>query len=191
MRREIVFENLVENEAYWKILYFYFAYPDKSFSISDLALELKIHKQTASKVVKQLAQEGFLTIEIIGRIWKITCKPNHSYNFSRKIAYNLQNIYQTNSISLIYEQIPHAKSIILFGSYRKGDDISSSDIDIAVEVIDDKGLEIYQLGVISQLGYRKNIPVNVHVFSRKNININLFNNIANGILLDGFLEVKP
>ena len=41
------------------------------------------------------------------------------------------------------------------------------------------------------LGYRKNIKVNLHVFSRKHIDLNVFANIANGIVLNGFLEVRP
>ena len=41
------------------------------------------------------------------------------------------------------------------------------------------------------IGYRKNVPVNVHVFSRNKIDLNLFANIANGIILEGFLEVRP
>ena len=41
-----------------------------------------------------------------------------------------------------------------------------------------------------KFGYRTNVPVNIHLFSEKNINLNLFSNISNGIILDGFLEVK-
>ena len=48
-----------------------------------------------------------------------------------------------------------------------------------------------RLGIVEQLGYRKKVNVNLHVFSRNKIDLNLFVNIANGIVLDGFLEVRP
>ena len=85
--------------------------------------------------------------------------------------------------------MPNAKAIVLFGSYRKGDDNEESDIDIAVEVIDESRY-IEDFGVIGKFGYRRGITVNLNVFSRDKINNNLFSNIANGIVLDGFLEVK-
>ena len=78
----------------------------------------------------------------------------------------------------------------MFGSYRWGTDVEESDIDIAVEVIDNKDMQIIQLGIIEQLGYKKKVPVNLHVFSRNKIDLNLFANIANGIILEGFLEVR-
>jgi predicted nucleotidyltransferase len=87
--------------------------------------------------------------------------------------------------------VPNSRAVVLFGSYRKGDDIETSDIDIAVEVIGDAEMKIMPLGAIPQLGYRKKVPVNIHIFSRNKIDINLFANIANGIVLEGFLEVRP
>ena len=99
-------------------------------------------------------------------------------------------MYESGILEVVNNVIPHARSIILFGSYHWGDDNEKSDIDIAVEVINNKKMEIIKLGIIKQLGYRKNIPINIHVFSRDNINLNLFSNIANGIILEGFLETK-
>ena len=79
----------------------------------------------------------------------------------------------------------------MFGSYRKGDDTEDSDIDIAVEVSDNKGIRIVPFAIIHKFGYRKDVLVNLHIFSRNKIDINLFSNIANGIVLEGFLEVRP
>ena len=81
---------------------------------------------------------------------------------------------------------------MLFGSYRKGDDTDKSDIDMAVEVLGEDPIRIIErFAQIPQLGFRQHVPVNVHVFNRANIDLNLFANIANGIVLDGFLEVRP
>lgn len=182
------------NESYNKVLQWFYSYPSLPISLSELAKELAISKKTANRIVLRLIEEHFLIREEIGRIWRITCNTRHVYNFTRKISYNLslvyQLLYELDLMKEIYEKIGNAKAIILFGSYRKGDDNEKSDIDIAVELIGNYDLKIINLGSVPRFGYRKNVPVNLHVFSRNKIDINLFSNISNGIVLAGFLEVK-
>ncbi|MFH0956559.1 MAG: nucleotidyltransferase domain-containing protein, partial [Candidatus Aenigmatarchaeota archaeon] len=126
-----------------------------------------------------------------GRLWRISCNQEHPYNYTKKIAYNLLMLYESGILEAIHKIIPNPRAVILFGSYRKGDDNEKSDIDIAVEVLDGKDVRIEKLGVFPDFGYRKDVAVNVHVFSRNMVDLNLFANIANGILLEGFLEVRP
>lgn len=184
-------ELLKEAEARLKVIYWFFAYPYNAFSLSDLAEELEISKTTANRVVLSLIEEGFLEKEEFGRVWRISCNVEHAYNLTIKVPYHLSLIYHSGVIDAIHKKIPNARAIILFGSYRKGDDTEKSDIDIAVEVMDNEPPEIVKLGVIETLGFRKNVPVNLHIFSRNNVDLNLFANIANGIVLSGFLEVRP
>ena len=178
------------NEAYQKVLSWFFSYPNKEISLNDLSQTLKISKTTANRIATQLTKTGFLNIEVLGRIWRISCNKHHIYNYSKKIAYNLMNIYESGVLDLIHKQIPNSRAIILFGSYRKGDDDERSDIDIAVEVLGDEEPKIINIGVLNKIGYRNNIKINVYVFSRNKIDLNLFANIANGIILEGFLEAR-
>ena len=184
------------NEAYWKVLQWFFSYPSNEIGLNDLSAALSVAKTTAKRVVLQLEKETFLRKEVLGKIWRISCNQNHNYNSSKKIAYNLMMIYNSTIIENVHELVQSEfgqtpRAIILFGSYRKGDDNEKSDIDIAVEVLDTKNLKIYKLGEFQKFGYRKNVTVNVHTFSRTKIDINLFANIVNGIVLEGFLEVRP
>ena len=178
-------------EAYPKTSLWFFAYPDKEFSLSELAEQLEISKTTANQIITKLVKEGFLKKEVMGKVWRISCNKTHKYNFTKKIAYNLLYIYSSDIIEKIHQATPNPRTIILFGSYRKGDDTDKSDMDIAVEVLGNEDLKIKQLGIIKKFGYRQNVAVNLHIFSRKKIDLNLFANIANGIVLDGFLEVRP
>lgn len=181
---------LEATDAYGKIQYYFFDFPDKEFSLNDLCSTLKISKTTANTVVKHLIGEGFLEIEMLGKLWRISCNQKHSYNITRKIPYHLQLIYESGVIEVIREKVPSVRTIILFGSYRKGDDNEKSDIDVAAEIISDDDYKIIEMGTVPQLGYRQNVPVTLHVFSRNKISLNLFANIANGIILEGFLEVR-
>ena len=73
--------------------------------------------------------------------------------------------------------------IVLFGSYRKGEDTEESDIDLFLEC---PGEEI-------SLGrFEKKLKRKVQLHFKTNFNDypkELKNNISNGIVLDGYLEV--
>lgn len=177
------------NEAYNKVLYWFFSFPDSKISLTELVKKTKISKKNASKIVNSLADDGFLLKEVFGKSWVISCNKIHFFNNTRKIAFNLSMIYNSDILYEIKKIVANFQAIILFGSYRKGDDIDKSDIDIAVNVLGNKTMKIEELGKIRKFGYRKDVRVNLHIFSKDNIDKNLFSNIANGIVLEGFLEV--
>ena len=181
-------------EAYQKVLLWFFSFPSAETGLNDLSAELRISKTTARGVITHLVKEGFLGVKEYGKAWRITCNHEHPYNHSRKIAFNLEMVYDAYWLGLrdmILQKAGNPSVIILFGSYRKGDDTEESDIDLAVEVLGDAPVLIEPLAVIESFGFRKNVPVNLHIFSRDMVDLNLFSNIANGIVLEGFLEVRP
>lgn len=174
-----------------KILAWFFAYPTNEFTLNELSSAVKVAKTTARSLVLQLTKDKFLNLEKIGILWRIKANQEHHYFTTKKIPYNLNMVYESGIAEAILEKVRAAKAIILFGSYRKGDDTDKSDMDIAVEAIGNKEMEITELGIIKQFGYRKNVKVNMHIFSRSKADLNVFTNIANGIVLYGLLEAKP
>lgn len=180
-----------EAMAFNKVIAWFFAYPTEEFTLNDVHKAVDIAKTTASNTVNLLLKHGFLTVRKIGKLWRISANQSHEFFVTRKIPYNLQLVYESEVVEYVLQQVPNAKTIVLFGSYRKGDDVNGSDIDIAVEILGDKPLEVRELGTISQLGYRQNVKVNAHIFSRSKVDLNIFTNIANGIVLYGLLEVRP
>jgi predicted nucleotidyltransferase len=182
---------LDEAGPYLRVEYWFFAYPDREIGLSGLSDAAVIAKTTANRVIRRLEAENFVTIHIMGKIWSIKLNKDHQHILSRKIPFHLSQIYESGIVDHILRDLPNARAVILFGSYRKGDDTEESDIDIAVEVVENKPLEVRSIGTISQMGFRRNVKINLHIFSRNNIDLNIFANIANGIVLDGFLEVRP
>ena len=173
-----------------KCLVWFYAYPRTKIGLTNLARSINSSKTATKKVVESLVQIQFLHRDVIGKAWLLSANQKHSYFITKKIPYNLSIIYESGILDVLYKAVPSPRAIILFGSYRWGTDVEESDIDLAVEVIDNHDLQVVRLGVIEQLGYRKDVPVNVHIFSRNKVDLNLFANIANGIILDGFLEVR-
>lgn len=173
-----------------KCLVWFYAYPTAKIGLSDLAKSINSSKTAAKQVVESLVNVQFLNRDVVGKAWLLSANQKHPYFITKKIPYNLNLVYESGILEEVYKVVPSARNIILFGSYRWGTDTGESDIDIAVEVVDNKDLKIINLGTIGQLGYRKNILINLHIFSRNKVDLNLFANIANGIILDGFLEVR-
>ena len=68
--------------------------------------------------------------------------------------------------------------------------MSNSDVDIAIESGEAKKYQI--IGLRGLLEFEKIIGrrIQIHIFNREDMDIGVFNNIANGILLWGFLEVN-
>jgi len=174
-----------------KILSFFFAFPDCSIGLTDLAGKISSSKNSVRLAVLQLGREGLLHKEEIGKSWRISTVSKNPRFIAKKIAYHLGLLYESLIYQSVYMEVPHARAIIFFGSCRWGTDNEKSDIDLAVEILGNQGLRIKPLGVIKRFGFRKNVKVNLHIFSRTSVDLNLFTNIANGIVLDGLLEAHP
>lgn len=177
-------------ESYRKVLHYFFSFPEKSISLNNLSKTIRASKTATMMAVTSLITEKFLLKEVVGKTWRIYANQKHQYIVTKKIPYNLGLVYETGIIAKIYNKHPEARTIILFGSYRWGTDNENSDIDLAVEVLS-REMSIETIETLEQFGFRKKIKVNLHVFSRNKIDLNLFTNIANGIVLDGLLEVRP
>lgn len=174
-----------------RVLEVFYRYPDKEFSLSELAKEAGVAKAHIGKILDELHKIDFIEITKLSKIWRIKANQKNWHFMKNKIIYNLNFVYQSGLVEFLNEHFNNPKAIILFGSFRKGEDISTSDIDIAIEIDE---IEEYQTFRLEELVEFENLvkrKIQIHLFNRKNVDINVFNNIANGIVLLGFLEVKP
>ncbi len=193
MIKPIVHKNLLklyEETSKNKIINILFRYPEKEFSLSDLAKESCVAKANIGKILDEFQKDNLITIEKLSKIWRIKSNQTNWIFVKNKIANNLSFIYRSGLVEFLVEHFKNPKVISLFGSFRKGEDISNSDIDIAIESDEIEEYKIIELKELSEFEEIIGRRIEIHLFNRKNININLFNNIANGIILWGFLEVK-
>ncbi len=173
-----------------KVLELFCKFPDKEFSLSDIAKEASVAKANLGEILIKMQNSDFIKIEKLTKIWRVKAN-QESWSFKRtKIIYNLNFIYQSGLVEFLYNAYNHPKSIVLFGSFRNGEDVSNSDIDIAIESDDFKDHKTLGLRQLSEFEKSIGRAIQIHEFNRKSIDLGLFNNIANGIVLIGFLEVK-
>jgi predicted nucleotidyltransferase len=173
-----------------RVLTVIFLSPNEEFSLTDLAKTAGVSKSSASRVAWELEQEG--VVKIIERPILLRIKANRGSApyLKEKIAFNLSVIYRSGLVEALVERFNNPKAIVLFGSFRWGDDIAGSDVDIAIESGEPSEPEIVRVDELRQLEGQIGREIRILIFNRDKCDLNVFNNIANGIVLAGFLEVR-
>lgn len=191
-KKERVF--IKKNRALIEVLDFLVQRPFTSFSLSELAKLTKVSKSRASKIVKELEKSEFIKTSHISNLLRIQFNRENMRGVGYKIAHNIYKIYESGIIEYILNKWGTPKAIILFGSVRKGEDEPGSDIDIAVEINEEKPLEILSIEkeakTLKEYEKEWEREFKILFFNRKKVDKNVFLNIANGIVIHGFLEVK-
>src|SRR3990167_5337142 len=180
---------LVQNSMQ-RVLEVLFRYPEQEFSLSDIAKEAEVAKPHIGAILANLEQLGFITIVKLSKIWRIKANQQSGNFLKSKIVYNLNFIYQCGLVEFLIEHFNSPKAIILFGSFRRGEDFSTSDIDIAIETDETEEYKTMGLRILTNFEQEIDRKIQIHLFNQKNVDNYVFNNIANGIVLSGFLEVK-
>jgi predicted nucleotidyltransferase len=175
-RRNINIKEQIKNH--------FFVNPSSMLRVREIERVLKLPLPSIIKYCKELQNEGILTIVKTGNVLFYTAdKMNPSFLLEKRL-YNLRLLYISGFIEFLKIELSNP-SIIVFGSFSKGEDREDSDIDLYVETPSKKE--------ISLDNFERVFKRRLHVFRQKNIreikNKNLVNNIINGILLNGFVEI--
>lgn len=145
----------------------------------DIALILEVSPTAVSNSMKKLVESKLARIEKTKTINFVSFNRDEPRAIDLKRCENLKNIY-VSGLSDYLEEALAGSTIILFGSYSLGEDLSTSDVDIAVIGRKDKRLDLSRFEKTLQ---RK---INLGFYdSWKSIHKHLRNNILNGIVLHG------
>lgn len=149
----------------------------------DIAKSLKVSPTAVSNSMKKLEKEGLIQITKTKNINFISFNRDNKRAVDLKRAENLKQLYISGLVDYLEETFA-GSTIILFGSYSRGEDTISSDIDIAV--IERKYKEV-DLQKFEKVLFRR---ININFYeSWREIHKNLKNNILNGITLAGCVDL--
>jgi len=166
-----------------EILRFLFVKAGTLFNARMMAKALKVSQTAVSKALPALEKKELVKIEKKSGRWSIKLNRDNPNVIAFKRAENLKMLYESGAASLMEDELPGA-TIILFGSYSRGDDTITSDIDIAVIGRKEKNLD---LAAIEKILERK---INMNFYpSLKEIHKELRENLCNGIVLVGGIEL--
>ena len=153
----------------------------EKLSQREIAKILKVSPTAVGNSVKKLKE--LVKIEKTKTINFISFNRDGPKAIELKRVENLKNVYLSGLSDYLESELAGG-TILLFGSYSLGEDTITSDIDIAVIGRKDKVLELEE--------YEKalNRKININFYDLwKNIHEHLRNNILNGILLQGGVEL--
>lgn len=173
--------HMLQKYTTYRVLQVFFNFPTRHFQLREISRLLDLGMPSVKSHIKTLHDNGFVKKEKHGVY--------ESYVSSRS---DLFKIYKRNDIvARVYECglvefladkfVPDA--IVLFGSASRGEDIETSDIDLLVVAREkDADLRKFEksLGRAVSLHFEPNVS---------KIPKELLNNIANGIVLYGYLKV--
>ena len=164
-----------------RILALFFDSPAKHFQLREISRLTNIGLPSAKRYAETLAKEGLVKKEK-GNIFPFFTANRESREFRLlKVAYLLLALEESGLITQLESTYPDC--IILFGSGARGEDNEKSDIDIFVQGEEQKP----DTGNLEKKLKRKtNILFEPKIDALQK---ELVNNLANGIVLRGYLKV--
>src|SRR3989338_6758561 len=168
-----------------EILRLSFVKAGTSLNQRQIANFLEVSPPAVMKALPDLEKEALVKIkqDKETKRWSIELNRDNHKIMQLKRADNLQLIYETGLADFLEKEFAGA-TIILFGSYSRGEDIINSDIDIAI--IGRKDKRIYLANYEKTL--ERKINLNFYE-SFRTIHLHLKENLGNGIIIVGGVEL--
>jgi len=168
-----------------EILRLFFVKTGMSLNQRQIAKFLDVSQPAVMKALPYLEKENLIKIsqDKETRRWSIELRRDHSRAMQLKRVDNLKLIYETGLADHLEKEFAGA-TIILFGSYSRGEDTVNSDMDIAVIGRKEKQLDLAK--------YEKELEKQINIIfhdSFKKIHKHLKENLCNGIILVGGVEL--
>jgi len=166
-----------------RIKEFFFINPNAKLRVREIERTLGIPLPSVIRYCKELVKEEILKIVETGNVIFYTASKSEKYVLEKKL-YNIKRLYECGLVNYLKEKLSNP-TIVVFGSYSKGEDMENSDIDLYIETPSKKE--------VSFENFEKILNRKIQVFRHKSIkkvkNIHLSNNILNGIVLNNYIEV--
>ena len=163
----------------------FFTSPTKKHYLMDISRTIGLAHTSVKKNLDKLIKFGLILESVEkkgGRKFPLYKANLDNKLFKKyKILYNISAILESKIIEFIEEKLM-PKSIVLFGSYQRGEDLENSDIDLFFEC---------KKGELDMTSFEKKLGRKIELHFNDNFNSyskELKNNIINGIVISGFLE---
>ncbi len=172
---------MIQKCSIWKVFGAFSDRPMKHFQIRELAREISLAHTSINIHIKELEKLNLVKKEKTG-IYKsyVANFDDDRFRFYKKIQ-NIINLKESGIVEEI-ENRATPDAIVLFGSYLKGEDTESSDIDLFV-IAKKKNIDVKK--------YEDVLNRKIQLFFSEEIKKlpkELSNNILNGLTLSGFVR---
>ena len=177
---------MLQNCTILKVSRVFFSQPTKQHYLKEISITSGIAHTSVKRELEVLKKEEIIK-EIVerkgSRKFPVFSANMESSRYKKyKQLNNIIHLYESGLVEYIRDKIMPS-AIVLFGSYLKGDDIEDSDIDIFIESTEQK-IDIMQYEKILGRKIQLHFIADFNRYPKE-----LRSNIANGLVLQGHLEV--
>lgn len=177
---------MIQNCTTYRILKVFFNYPSKKFNLKEISSICKIAHTSVKKELLDLVRKELVSKEVEkkGKRKFPLYRASLNEDFVRlKRISNEYEVFFSGIVEFIRDKlIPN--SIVLFGSFSRGEDNEESDIDLFVE----SGIKDVDLSKFERKLKRK---INLTFKNEINdLNKEFLSNVVNGIVLYGEIRLK-
>ncbi len=165
-----------------KVMELFFKFPSSAFHIREIARLTGLSSTGIIKIIRKLKKGGLLISKKAKMVEEVS--PNFDERFI--LVKRLYNIYSLTDSGLLdylkkFYELPPA--IILFGSYSNGTDSEKSDIDLAIL---SKKKDIPDLTLYEKRLKRR---ISLHLIDLDKTSNEFKNTLANGVIIEGYVEL--
>ncbi|MEK6938568.1 MAG: nucleotidyltransferase domain-containing protein [Nanoarchaeota archaeon] len=171
---------MIEKNNTWRVLEYFFTYPLRETHLRELSREMKLSMPAILAAISKLKKEDLIIIAKTKAWTKV--KPNLENEEFKwlKRSNNLERLYSSGLVKSLSEQF-NFHSLVCFGSYSRGEDLESSDIDLALTGCSEKSIELNK--------FEKSLKrkISLHFVRLDKVSEEFRANLYNGIVVKGAL----
>ncbi len=169
-----------------KIKEYFFVHPTAKLRVRHIERDVGVALPSAIRYAKELEDEKILKSAVVAGV-KVYMADRGAREFLvRKKLFNVYSLFSCGLVEFLVREYSNP-AIVVFGSYSRGEDVEGSDVDVYIECpknsVSTKDVEIFEKKLMRKLQF----------FQYKKIsdvgNKELANNILNGVVINGFVEV--
>ena len=159
--------------------------PTARLRVRQIERAVKVPLPSAIRYARELEKEGILRSTILAEVKTYSADRASRRFLAEKRFFNLSQLLSSGLIDSLITEYSNP-NIVVFGSYSRGEDTEDSDIDIYMESAAKGRIECPER-------FQRRLQRNVHIIVHRNLhdigNKELANNIINGVVVNGFIEV--
>lgn len=166
-----------------QVLELFFSDPEGRLHIREIARQTGLHPNTVLRDVQLLVKEHLLRTKKTKAVLEVTANRDNPLFVQLKRLSNLNHIVLSGLIEHLNEVYGAPEAIILFGSYSRGEDTAKSDIDLAIITKREQRPDLSKFETLLKR------HIQLIEIDLKTVGKNLLTNLANGIVLKGYLAI--
>ena len=172
---------MIQKCSLWKVVEIFFKEPTKIHYIREISRNINLAPTSVKKHILDLLKQDFIIKKKELFIGYSANLENENFIFHKRIS-NQINIKTSGLLKYLIDNT-HPETIILYGSYSRGEDREHSDIDLFILTKNSKQLNLEK--------FEKELKREIHIIIEKdsrNLNPNLRENLKNGFVIYGYLK---